>query len=81
LPGWRRAPPITRDCAHLGLARSSDYERLIGEAKADKPVIEVLNQVAAKNRRWGFGMCLIGCAILGIHGITSENGVFIRIQV
>lgn len=41
----------------MGLARSSYYERPTSRAKADEPVIEVLNQVVAKNRRWGFRLC------------------------
>ena len=51
------AVPITRACAHLGLARSSYYERPASKAKADEPVIEVLNQVVAKHGRWGFRLC------------------------
>lgn len=57
LPGWRRSSPITRACAHLGLARSSYYERPASKAKADEPVVEVLNQVLAKHGRWGFRLC------------------------
>ena len=41
----------------MGLARSSYYERPVTRAKADAPVIEVLNQVVAKNGRWGFRLC------------------------
>ena len=41
----------------MGLARSSYYERPETRAKADGPVIEVLNQVVAKNGRWGFRLC------------------------
>lgn len=41
----------------MGLARSSYYERPTSRAKADEPVIEVLNQVVAKNGRWGFRLC------------------------
>ena len=51
------AVPITRACAHLGLARSSYYERPDSKTKADEPVIEVLNQVVAKHGRWGFRLC------------------------
>jgi putative transposase len=32
-------------------------ERPTSRAKADEPVIEVLNQVVAKNGRWGFRLC------------------------
>lgn len=38
----------------MGLARPSYYERPVGKAKADEPVIEVLNQVVAKHGCWGF---------------------------
>lgn len=41
----------------MGLARSSYYERPRSKAKADEPVIEILNQVVAKNGRWGFRLC------------------------
>jgi len=41
----------------MGLARSSYYERPASKARADEPVIEVLNQVVAKNGRWGFRLC------------------------
>ena len=43
----------------MGLARSSYYERPVTRAKADAPVIEVLNQVVAKNGRWGFRLCFV----------------------
>ena len=49
--------PVIRACAHLGLARSTYYDRPDGRAKADAPVIEVLNQVVAKHGRWGFRLC------------------------
>jgi putative transposase len=49
--------PILRACAHLGLSRSSYYQRPANKAKADEPVIEVLNQVVAKNGRLGFSLC------------------------
>ena len=51
------AVPITRACAHLGLARSSYYDRPASKAMADAPVIDVLNQVVAKHGRWGFRLC------------------------
>ena len=41
----------------MGLARSSYYERPPSKAKADEPVIEVLNQVVARHGRWGFRLC------------------------
>ena len=40
-----------------GWRESSYYERPSSRAKADEPVIEVLNQVVAKNGRWGFRLC------------------------
>jgi hypothetical protein len=49
--------PIKRACAYLGLARSSYYQRPASRAKVDDPVIKVLNQVVAKNGRWGFRLC------------------------
>ena len=51
------AAPISRACVHLGLARSSYCEHPTSRAKADEPVIEVLNQVVAKNGRSGFRLC------------------------
>jgi putative transposase len=51
------ALPITRACAHLGLARSSYYERPASKAMADAPVIYLLNQIVAKYGRWGFRLC------------------------
>ena len=49
--------PITRACAHIGLARSSYYERPVTKCKADAPIADALNQVVAKNGRWGFRLC------------------------
>ena len=49
--------PIKRACGYLGLASSSYYQRPASRAKVDDPVIEVLNQVLAKNGRWGFRLC------------------------
>jgi putative transposase len=49
--------PITRACAHLGLARSSYYARPACKSIADAPVIDVLNQVVSKHGRWGFRLC------------------------
>jgi len=43
--------PIKRACAHLWLSRSFYYQRPANKAKVDAPVIEVLNQVVAKNGR------------------------------
>ncbi len=48
------AVPITRACAHLGLARSSYYMRPASKAKADEPVVEVLNQVVGKPQQKAF---------------------------
>jgi putative transposase len=53
----KRQVPITRACAHLGLPRSSYYERPASKAIADTPVIDVLNQVVAQYVRRGFSLC------------------------
>ena len=49
--------PLPLACAYLGLARSSYYERPASKAKADEPLVGVLNQVVAKHGRWGFRLC------------------------
>jgi hypothetical protein len=54
------AVPITRVCAHLGLARSSYYKCQANRAKADEPVIEALNQAVTKN-----GAGSLDCALIG----------------
>jgi putative transposase len=49
--------PASRACRYLGLARSCYYKRPVGLKASDEPVVEVLNQIIAKNGRWGFWLC------------------------
>ncbi len=53
----KKQSPLLELVLIWGWRESSYYERPASRAKADEPVIEVLNQIVAKNGRWGFRLC------------------------
>lgn len=48
---------ITRACRAAKLSRAAYYRHAIDWAKRDAPVIEALNAILDKHRRWGFWKC------------------------
>ena len=49
--------PVNRACAAVGLSRSAWYRPLEDKLARDLDVIEALQELVEKHRRWGFWMC------------------------
>ncbi len=48
---------VNRACAAVGLSRSAWYRPLKDKLACDQDVIEALQELVEKHRRWGFWMC------------------------
>jgi putative transposase len=49
--------PVNRACDAVGLSRSAWYRPLVDKLGRDLDVIEALQEIVEKHRRWGFWMC------------------------
>ena len=48
---------VSQACKIVGISRSSWYRPIQNQQERDEAVIEVLNKVVSKHRRWGFWKC------------------------